>query len=71
MMRETMAEKKVNEATTALVKSFQETNQVIIKSIIAVSFVSIFTIKGSDIYGSPDPAHMPHLEADSMLPCGR
>src|SRR5579872_791039 len=35
MMRETMTEKKVNEATWALVKSFQETNQTVVQSIIA------------------------------------
>src|SRR6266567_4616100 len=54
MSRETMAEKKANEATWALVKSFQETNQAVVQSIIAAQerntkFAQSFFSEGMEI----------------------
>src|SRR5260221_11751319 len=54
MKRETMTEKKANEATWALVKSFQETNQAVVKSIIAAQerttkFAQSFFSEGMEI----------------------
>ena len=52
-----MADQKVNEATWALVKTFQETNQAIIQSIIAaqertMKFAQSFFTEGMDILKS-------------------
>src|ERR1700724_1713326 len=54
MKRETMAEKKATEATWALVKSFQETNQAVVKSIIAAqqrstTFAQRFFTEGMEV----------------------
>src|SRR6266496_2685753 len=57
MRRETMADKKVNEATWALVTSFQETNQAIVQSIITaqerdMKFAQSFFTEGMDMLKS-------------------
>src|ERR1700680_4329546 len=61
MKRETMTEKKANEATTALIKSFQETNQAVVQSTIAAQerntkFAQSFFSEGMDILKSSQAA---------------